>query len=74
MRNKMLHTFVAVLITSSLMFGCASSDKMDENTSTTISETQTMEGDAAEAGSSAEINYNDMFEELGNTRQFDIMA
>jgi uncharacterized surface protein with fasciclin (FAS1) repeats len=74
MKNKMLSQVSAVIVTSVLLLGCASSDKVDETTGTTISETQTMEGDAAEAGRSAEINYNEMFEELGNTRQFDIMA
>lgn len=74
MKNKMLSQVAAIVTTSLLVFGCASSENIDDTDSTTISQTQTMEGDAAEAKRGAAINYDEMFVELGNTRQFDIMA
>lgn len=60
---------VYTLVICLFLAGCAGSDK----TNTTISETKTMEGDAP-AEAAAPLNYDEMFEELGSTRQFDIVA
>lgn len=59
---------VYTLIIGLFLAGCAGSDK----TNTTISETKTMEGSAPVE--EAPLNYDEMFEELGSTRQFDIVA
>jgi uncharacterized surface protein with fasciclin (FAS1) repeats len=59
---------VYIVVICLFLAGCAGSDK----TNTTISETKTMEGDAPEEA--APLNYDEMFEELGSTRQFDIVA
>lgn len=61
----------AIAITAFLIHSCAGSDKVKSD-DTTISQTQTMGGDATEEA--AEINYDEMFESIGNTRQFDIVA
>ncbi|MBC5775410.1 fasciclin domain-containing protein [Pontibacter sp. KCTC 32443] len=80
MRERMLNPIAALAVTSCIMlFGCAGSDTTDSSTTdTTMSETQTMEGDVAaeDAGmeAEAEINYDDMFETMGNTKQYDVVA
>lgn len=74
MKMKMLNSVAAIGVVCFMMFGCASTDATDDNT-TTMSETQIMEGDVAdEAEMEAGINYDDMFEPLGSTKQFDIVA
>ena len=59
---------VYTLVLCLFLAGCAGADK----TNTTISETKTMEGNAPKE--EAPLNYEEMFEELGSTRQFDIVA
>ena len=59
---------VYTLVLCLFLAGCAGADK----TNTTISETKTMEGNAPKE--EAPLNYDEMFEELGSTRQFDIVA
>lgn len=59
---------VYTLVLCLFLAGCAGADK----TNTTISETKTMEGNAPKE--ETPLNYEEMFEELGSTRQFDIVA
>jgi len=73
MRKRMLNPVAGMAMLSLVILGCAGSDK-----TTTMSETQTMEGTApdadVEAVADVEINYDDMFENIESTRQFDILA
>ncbi|NDK55077.1 fasciclin domain-containing protein [Pontibacter fetidus] len=71
MKNRGLLQMSAIAIVAFFIHGCAGSDRVNGN-DTTISQTQTMGGDAKEEP--AEINYDEMFESIGNTKQFDIVA
>ncbi|MBB6610886.1 fasciclin domain-containing protein [Pontibacter sp. Tf4] len=70
MENNLLKKIAAIVAASVFIVGCAGSD------TTTISQTQTMEGDApAEPVAEPEaLNYDALFEDLGNTARFDILA
>lgn len=72
MKNNLFKSFAAIVVMAVFLAGCASSDTTSD---TTISQTQTMEGDApAEEATTEAPNYETMFEDLGSTARYDIVA
>lgn len=71
MKNNLFKSFAAIVALAAFLTSCASSDTSSE---TTISQTQTMEGDAPAAETPAAPNYETMFEDLGSTARYDVVA
>ncbi|MEJ8756181.1 fasciclin domain-containing protein [Pontibacter sp. H259] len=72
MRKRLFKPVVGVAILSVVLLGCAGSGKVSDSDTTTMSETQTMAGNAPET--EADIDYDAMFGDVESTRQFDILA
>jgi uncharacterized surface protein with fasciclin (FAS1) repeats len=84
MKKIFVSPMAIVAMASVTFFSCASSEKMETTAmeeSTTISETETMAGDTdmdvntdRSVTTASDMDYDNMFEDVGNTQQYNVVA